>query len=367
MREMIPVNSLARHIAPLQRQLSEAANGVVASGHYVLGPHVAAFEREFADYCGVRECISVANGTDALELGLRALGVELGDGVALAANAAMYGTTAVLACGARPVFVDVDEATGTISSADLERVLNSVDDIRVVLVTHLYGRLADMEAITRIAATRGARVMEDCAQAHGAIRNGVRAGAIGDVASFSFYPTKNLGALGDGGAITSNNAGIGERVRRLRQYGWEGKYHNVHPGGRNSRLDEIQAAMLLEMLPHLDHWNSRRRRVANRYSEAISNPSIRVPVVSGEDYVAHLYVVQTEARDRLREHLKASGIQTDVHYPTPDHRQPCHKGAFDKLCLPVTERLAETVVTLPCFPEIEDDEVEQVIAACNRF
>ncbi|AXK70897.1 DegT/DnrJ/EryC1/StrS family aminotransferase [Lysobacter sp. TY2-98] len=367
MKDMIPVNSLARHIAPLQQQLSAAAARVVASGHYVLGPHVVEFERAFARYCGARECIGVANGTDALELGLRALGVEPGDGVAVAANAAMYGTTATQACGAQPVFVDVDATTGTLDPADLERVLADDDRIRVVIATHLYGRLADMAAIKRIAEARGVRVMEDCAQAHGAVRDGERAGAIGDAASFSFYPTKNLGALGDGGAVTTNDPAVADRVRRLRQYGWEGKYNNVDRGGRNSRLDEIQAAMLAELLPRLDEWNVRRRAIANRYSEGIKNPTIAVPPVAGDDYVAHLYVVQTETRDALRDHLAAAGIQSDVHYPTPDHRQPCHDGAFAEVRLPVTEHMARSVLTLPCFPELEDAEVDRVIESCNQF
>lgn len=367
MTTQIPVNSLSRHIAPLQEQLGAIAGQIIASGYYVLGPNVKAFEQEFAAYCGAAHCVSVANGTDALELSLRALGVTEGDPVGVVANAAMYGTSAVLACGATPLFIDTEATTGVMSVACLQAALDDGAAPKAVIVTHLYGQLADIEAIVALCHARGIKVVEDCAQAHGATRNQTRAGSFGDIASFSFYPTKNLGALGDGGAIVSNDAALAQTAAQLRQYGWSAKYTNSLRGGRNSRLDEIQAAMLRAMLPHLDAWNARRRDIANRYAAGIRNPRIQVAAPVGEDNVAHLYVVRTDDRDALRSHLQAAGVQTEIHYPLCDHRQPCHAGAFDAVRLPATEADAERVLTLPCFPELTDEEADQVIAACNRF
>jgi len=362
----IPLNSLLRHTQPLHDELARVADEVIRSGYYVLGPHVKAFEQAFASYCGVSDCVGVANGTDALELALRAVGVAAGDPVAVVANAAMYSTSAVLAIGATPVFVDVtDEA-----NMDPVALLAAVEagGVRAVVVTHLYGRLAKIEEIIAITAPHGIPVVEDCAQAHGARgATGRVAGGYGTIASFSFYPTKNLGALGDGGAVVTNDAALAGRVRQLRQYGWGRKYSNEVPGGRNSRLDELQAAMLGTMLPQLDGWNERRRQIANHYSATIRNPAITVPVEAGREYVGHLYVVRSEQRDAFREHLGSHGVETDVHYPIPDHRQPCFAGRLEQVHLPRTESFAATVFSLPCFPELTDSEVERVVEACNRF
>jgi dTDP-4-amino-4,6-dideoxygalactose transaminase len=364
----VPVNSLLRHIEPLREQLSKAATDVIASGHFVLGAEVRSFEQAFAQYCGVAHCIGMANGTDALELALRAVGVGPDSQVAVIANAAMYGTTAVLACGAAPVFVDVEAATGLIDPQHFSRLAAANPALRFVIVTHLFGRLADVSAIAETCAAHGIVMIEDCAQAHGAThRDGGRAGSFGAVACFSFYPTKNLGALGDGGAVVTQSAELAERLRSLRQYGWRGKYDNLLPGGRNSRLDELQAKLLGLMLPYLDGWNERRRAIANRYSAQIRHADIQVPAVSGAEYVAHLYVVRSSRRAELREHLRSCGVQTDVHYPVPDHRQACHAGRYAKVFLPVTEQLAGESLTLPCFPELSDGEAQQVIDACNRF
>ncbi|UHQ22664.1 DegT/DnrJ/EryC1/StrS family aminotransferase [Lysobacter sp. 5GHs7-4] len=364
----IPINSLLRHIEPLQAALAQAANDVIGSGHFVLGRRVAAFEAEFAAYCGSGHCIGVANGTDALELALKGMGVAPGDRVIVAANAAMYATSAVLACGAEPVFADILPDEATLDPAAVEAVLRTQPAAKALVATHLYGRLARMRELLALCRAHGVAVVEDCAQAHGARdADGVRAGALGDIASFSFYPTKNLGALGDGGAVVCGDDALAARVRQLRQYGWTGKYTNALAGGRNSRLDEIQAAMLSAMLPLLDGWNRRRRAIANRYSEQIRNASIATSPVAGDDYVAHLYVIRSDRRDELREHLAAAGVQTDIHYPTPDHRQPCHGGRYADIDLPHTQRDAARVLTLPCFPEMTDDEVAGVIQACNRF
>jgi len=362
----IPVNSLSRHIAPLQDSLSRIASEIVSGGYYVLGPNVKAFEQEFALYCGANHCISVANGTDALELSLKALEVGTGDLVAVVANAAMYGTSAVLACGATPLFIDTEDH-GLMSPAAFAKALEAGARPKVAILTHLYGKLADIKQFRSLCASHGIKILEDCAQAHGAELDGHRAGSFGDIACFSFYPTKNLGALGDGGAITTNASALAERAAQLRQYGWSEKYTNTLLGGRNSRLDEMQAALLRHLLPLLDGWNQRRREIANRYAEGLANPRIQHLGRVGAEHVAHLYVVRCDDREALRAHLQASGVQTEVHYPVCDHRQPCHAGAFDHISLPISERDANRVLTLPCFPELTNAEVDQVIAACNLF
>lgn len=365
----IPVNDLTRLSAVFSSGLAECAEEVLRSGYYVLGPWVDRFEREFAQYCGVDHCIGVGNGTDALELALRALDIEPGQTVALAANAAMYGATAVLAIGAEPLFVDVDPVTAVMGVDDLRTAMGGLDaPPAAVIVTHLYGRLADMPGLLAYARMQGIPVIEDCAQAHGAIGpDGRKAGAYGDLATFSFYPTKNLGAVGDGGAVVSNDAALAARVRKLRQYGWSSKYTNALPGGRNSRLDELQAAFLCKLLPFLDGRNARRRDIGNRYSLEIVHPDIQRPPVAGTEYVAHLYVVQSDGRNALSTHLRDCGVGSDIHYPIPDHRQPMHADRFASVTLPVTEALCTRVLTLPCFPEMSDAEVGRVIAACNGW
>lgn len=362
----IPLNALQRQTAALRTAILDAMETVVDGGHYVLGAGVEAFEEAFAAYCGVPHCVGVANGSDALELALKAVGVQAGEQVALTASAAMYATGAALACGAEPVFVDI----GSDATLDPDAFADTCArrTLRAVVVTHLYGRLAHMQPIAALCAEHGIALVEDCAQAHGATGpDGRRAGAFGDAAAFSFYPTKNLGALGDAGAVACRDSDVAARLRALRQYGWERKYVNTIPGGRNSRLDELQARILALKLPHLDAWNARRRAIAHRYSTGIRHPDISVPPPPGDGDVAHLYVVRSERRDELREHLAGRGIASDVHYPVPDHRQPCFGGRYDGVALPVSERHARTALTLPCFPELGDDEALEVIATCNSF
>jgi dTDP-4-amino-4,6-dideoxygalactose transaminase len=247
----------------------------------------------------------------------------------------------------------------------LQRELTK-NPVRAVIATHLYGRLADVEAITAICGPLGIPVVEDCAQAHGAARNGKAAGSFGDAGCFSFYPTKNLGALGDGGAITTHDAAMAERIRELRQYGWDKKYQVSRTNGRNSRLDELQAALLLAKLPHLDRWNEERRALARRYSNEIRHARIECPRDFGADNVAHLFVVRCQDRDGLRRHLEAHEISSDVHYPIPDHRQPAYPASHAGQ-LPETERLANEILTIPCFPEMEEEEISRVINAVNSW
>ncbi len=369
MSKSVPINDLARYAEEVGGALREKAAQVLKSGYYVLGPSVREFEEGFAAYCGVPHCIGVGNGTDALEIALRAVGVQPSDHVLLAANAAMYGTSAVLAVGAKPVFVDVSASAARLEPDGIAAALQTLEVApTAVIVTHLYGRLAPMEAIVELCSTSGIALIEDCAQAHGATGpDGAKAGSYGDAATFSFYPTKNLGAVGDGGAIICTEGGIAARARQLRQYGWSSKYTNELSGGRNSRLDELQAAFLLSLLPDLDRRNHARRGIANRYSREIVHPQIAVPAVAGGEFVAHLYVVRSPQRDQLASHLKSNGISCEVHYPLADHLQPCHEGRFADYVLPETQAWCTEALTLPCFPELTADEVDRVIAACNSW
>ncbi|MEO6235288.1 MAG: DegT/DnrJ/EryC1/StrS family aminotransferase [Thermomonas sp.] len=369
MSKIVPINDLARYANEVSGRLRDKAAEVLKSGYYVLGPNVREFEERFAGYCGVSHCIGVGNGTDALEIALRAVGVQQGDCVLVAANAAMYGTSAVLAVGAEPVFVDVSASGAYLEPEAVDAMLQTLESApAAVIVTHLYGRLAPMQAIVELCTSRGIAVIEDCAQAHGATApDGAKAGSHGDAATFSFYPTKNLGAVGDGGAVTCADATIAGRARQLRQYGWSSKYTNELPGGRNSRLDELQAAFLLSLLPDLDRRNDARRVIANRYSREIVHPAIWVPAAAGAEFVAHLYVVRSKRRDALVAHLRNSGISCEVHYPLPDHLQPCHQGRFVHYVLPETQAWCDEALTLPCFPELTSEEVDRVIAACNAW
>jgi dTDP-4-amino-4,6-dideoxygalactose transaminase len=308
----------------------------------------------------------VANGTDAIELALKALGVKPGDQVATVANAGMYTTTALLAIGAEPLFMEVDLGSRNVTFEEVTNAINA--GVKAVVVTHLYGlAVPESREIAALCKSRNVRLLEDCAQAHGAKVAGQRVGTFGDAATFSFYPTKNLGALGDGGAVVTNNPEIAEKVSRLRQYGWSSKYRVEHPGARNSRLDEIQAAILSVFLPDLDVSNERRRNIATHYSQAIHHPEVQVPPVYRDDYVAHLYVIQTTRRHDLRAHLQAFDIGTDIHYPIPDYRQPFFDNRYANIHLPNTERLSDEILTLPCYPEMTDDQVQEVIQAVNKW
>ncbi|MCY7389788.1 MAG: DegT/DnrJ/EryC1/StrS family aminotransferase [Burkholderiales bacterium] len=362
---MIALNDLARIDRAGLDALRGAYERVIASGWYVLGEEAATFERDFADYCGAAHCVGVANGTDALEIALRTAGILPGDKVVTTANAGMYATIAITACAAEPVFVDVDAVTMCMSVTSLKTAL--AQRPRAVIVTHLYGRLAAIEELVGVARAAGSVVIEDCPQAHGARLNGKHAGSFGDIGCFSFYPTKNLGALGDGGAIVANEKSFADRARQLRQYGWGRKYHCELPGGRNSRLDEMQAALLNVKLGWLDRQNDARRSVARRYFEGIHNAHIATERRDAASDVVHLYIVRTPHRAQLARHLLDAGVQTDIHYPLPDHRQPMFANRFASTHLPVTEKLADEILTLPCHPALREEEIVHVIDACNRF
>jgi len=367
----VPLNDLKRTFAAHAADLVRVASDVLASGWWLNGRELDAFCAAFAHYVGTDQCIGVANGTDALEIAMRALvrvRGRAGGEVVTVANAGGYSTTACRLAGLVPVYADVEEST---QLGDIASVVSCVtDETALVIATHLYGGAVDIPALRRALDAAGhgrVPILEDCAQAHGARVGGAGgpvAGSMGDVAAFSFYPTKNLGAFGDGGAVLTSNEAVADAVRALRQYGWGSKYEVVVGGGRNSRLDEVQAALLAVLLPGLDAANARRRSVLARYVAAAPE-GVRV-VDAGEGSVAHLAVLLADDRDGLRAHLTAHGIAADVHYPILDFDQPAWRDQPHRLApggLPVSRRSVGRLLTLPCFPEMRTDEVDRVCEA----
>ncbi len=360
----VPFNDLRRQAASVGERLGAVAQRVISSGTYLLGPETDAFESEFAAWCGVARCVAVANGTDALELALRSIGCETGDEVVVAANAGGYATAACLAIGATPTFADVDAETLLLSPEGVAAAVT--DRTRAVVATHLYGNVADITGM-RAALGPSVAIIEDCAQAHGASRDGHGVGSMGDAGAFSFYPTKNLGALGDGGAVLTNDAELAQRARALRQYGWGERYVVERAGGRNSRLDELQAALLRDLLPSVPDRNACRSAIRQQYLEAFGDRVEFVPVAPGTRSATHLCVVRSPARDQLIEDLRQAGVSCAVHYPVPDHRQPALVGLHRaQVPLPETERACDQVLSLPCFPELDPAEIDQVIDAVRK-
>lgn len=362
----IPVNDLCRGWVVDCPEVRDAVARVIESGWYIHGPEHAAFETELAQFLGVRHVAGVASGTDALVLAMLTAGCGSGSEVVTAANAGGYASGAASQIGARVVYCDVDPETLLITRQTLERAIGP--STNAVVVTHLYGNVADVRSIAALCRPRGIAVIEDCAQAIGGQDStGQRVGSLGDVAAFSFYPTKNLGALGDGGAVATSNDTIDACVRSLRQYGWRTKYRIADRSGRNSRLDEIQAAVLRVGLRRLDELNRRRRAIARQYAEACAGGPVRVVTGAGCATVAHLGVVRTRDRDGLRNFMRERGIDTDIHYPVPDHRQPGLEPPVRPTDLRECERAADEILTLPCFPEMTGEEVDRVACAIADF
>ena len=346
-------------------EIDAAMTRVLRNGRYILGDEVASFEKEFAAYIGVAHAVGVASGTDALHLALRAAGIGTGDEVITVSHTAVATVAAVEMAGATPVVIDIDPKHFTIDPARVEEAIT--ERARAIIPVHLYGGAADLDAVLDIARRRGLKVIEDCAQSHGATLHGRRTGAFGDAGSFSFYPTKNLGAIGDGGMIVTDDDDIATNARLLRQYGWEERYVS-RIAGWNSRLDELQAAVLRVKLRHLDDDNRRRRSIASAYTEELRGTTLTLPTTRPDsDHAFHLYVVRSARRDRLAGFLHERGIGTLVHYPVPAHLQPAYSGRLGSKPLPETERAAAEVLSLPMYPELRDDEVQQVIAAVHDF
>ena len=346
--------------------IDAAVSRTLDSGWYILGREVAAFEQEFAAAMAAKWSAGVANGTDAVELALRALGVEAGDSVLTVSHTAVATVSAIARVGARPVFVDIEPGRYTMDPASLKAVLETPTgrSAKALIVVHLYGQPADMPALMALARSGGLSVIEDCAQAHGATLLERPVGSWGDLACYSFYPTKNLGALGDGGAIAGNDPALEQRVRLLREYGWRSRYISESLGF-NSRLDEIQAAVLRAKLPYLAGENLRRRQIAARYSAGLIASSLELPIdVPGSVPVFHQYVIATDGRDRLREMLLQAGVGTLIHYPVAVHQQPAFADeSYRPVALAVTEATIPRILSLPMFPELADADVQAVLAA----
>ncbi len=354
---------------PGRREAIEAAvRRVLASGRFILGQEVAAFEREFSRYLDVAHVVGCASGTDAISLALSAAGARAGDGVVIPANACVPVAAGARLAGTIPVLADVDPETLTLDAGSTERALAGRADVRFVLAVHLYGGVADVEGLGRICSDRGLTLIEDCAQSHGARANGRSTAGFGAAAAFSFYPTKNLGACGDGGAVATSDDGIGVRLRLLRQYGWSRRDHSEMEG-RNSRLDEVQAAILRTKLPWLDRDNDRRRRIAARYDDAFEDlPVRRLSTRPGTLAVRHLYPVRTPRREELRRFLSERGIETGVHYPVALHLQPAYAFlGYRRGDFPVAEEACETVLSLPIAPALSDEQIDLVIASVREF
>jgi aminotransferase EvaB len=363
---VVPFNDLSRSVRKDRELIDVAVQRVIDSGWFVLGPENEALERELGDFVGTRHVVNVGNGTDALELGLAALGVGLGDEVLTVANAGAYASTATLLLGAEPVYVDVDPETLLMSGATLQSAISQLDKTpKAIVVTHLYGALAPMGEILELAKKYEIPVLEDCAQSLGAKRDGKLAGSFGDIATTSFYPTKNLGALGDGGAVFTNNENLAASVRQMRQYGWKSKYSIEGRHGKNSRLDEIQAAILRAKLPHLNEQNNRRKAVHSVY-EIEQHEGIRVLNRSNDSFVAHLAVVVSENRHHARSRIESAGVKTDIHYPIPDHKQQFPDFNPRAMPLDVTDWASRSVFSIPMFPELTNEEVLIIAEAIRK-
>lgn len=345
----------------MQPDFTAAFNRFLTQGRYILGETLESFEKEFAQWCEVDHCIGVGNGLDALELILRGYGIGPGDRVIVPTHTFIATWLAVSRIGAEPVPVEVKANTYNLDPNQLEEAID--EETEAIIVVHLYGQTAEMGPIQEIAQRYHLKLIEDAAQAHGARYRGVRAGGLGDAAGFSFYPGKNLGALGDGGAITTRDAVLAERIRKLRNYGSSQKYyHDLQ--GTNSRLDPFQAAMLQIKFPHLERWNQRRNEIARRYLEGLRDlPRVILPVIpSNCDPVWHLFVIRYPDRDALQRHLQQAGIETLIHYPIPPHLSQAYgDGGWQPGDFPVAEKIANSVLSLPMGPHLDDDQVDYVI------
>jgi dTDP-4-amino-4,6-dideoxygalactose transaminase len=362
----VPFGDLKRQYLSIQEEIDTAWRRVMQSGWFILGEEVASLESEFALYLGARNCVAVGSGTEAIHLALAALGADSGDQVITAANTCVPTASAISFAGCVPVLVDVDPLSYNLDPAKLERAITK--RTRAIVPVHLYGQAADMDPILQVAREYAIPVIEDVAQGHGASYKGRKLGTLGLAGCFSFYPSKNMGAYGDGGAIVTGDGDFAGRLKSLRNYGEARRYrHSIK--GFNSRLDEVQAAILRVKLAHLDVWNEIRAAIAVRYDAEISNPAIVKPVRC--DYGVHnyhLYVVRCAHRDRLQSHLADRGIMTLIHYPVPIHLQEAYSDIGGKSGdFPIAEKCADEVLSLPIFPELTEDEVSRIIDAVNAF
>lgn len=365
---MIPFLNLKKINNKYREELILEFANFIDSGWYILGEKVTKFEKEFAEYCGVRHCIGVANGLDALVLIIRAykeLGIlKEGDEIIVPANTYIASIMAITENKLIPVLVEPTLSYYTISPSEIESKITN--KTKAILPVHLYGQLSDMDSILQIAKKHNLLVIEDSAQSHGASLNGIVSGNFGNASGFSFYPGKNLGALGDAGAITTNDDKLAETIRIIRNYGSEKKYFNQLQGV-NSRLDEIQAAFLSVKLKYLSEETEIRRRIANKYLNGINNSNLVLPIVSSQSaHVWHLFVLRTKNRDEFQKYLEVNGVQTVIHYPKPPHKQNAYK-EWNNLSFPITEEIHNTIISIPIDISMEDDHIDFIIKVCNSY
>ena len=359
----VPFLDLGRQAAASRAELEDAFSTVLGRGRFIGGPALERFETEFASYCGAGHAVGLNSGTDAIALALRGLGIGRGDEVITAANTCVATVTGIVASGATTVLADVDEETWTLDPGSAAGAIT--ERTRALVPVHLYGQPADLRPLAELARAHGLKLVEDAAQAHGAEYGGKRPGTLGDAAAYSFYPTKNLGALGDAGAVVTSDAELAERLRMLRSHGERPDARGIAVSpGVNSRLDEVQAEVLARRLARLDEGNARRRQLASLYRAELDGADVVLPVEApGRVHAWHLFVVLSPDREAFRARLRERGIETLVHYPQPIHRQAAYADLGGRVPLPVSERLCEQVVSLPLYPELTDGEAEQVIAA----
>jgi len=368
--QVIPCDPHAGYLAQ-KREIDDAIRGVMERGWYILGSEVEAFEQEFAAFVGTDHAVGVGNGTDAICLGLRALGLGVGDAALTVSHTAVATVAAIEMAGLTPVFVDVDPRTYTMCPDSVEKAIQNsgslAKSLKAIVPVHLYGHPANMTAIRDIACRHGLKILEDCAQSHGATVDGLCVGSIGHVGAFSLYPTKNLGAFGDAGIITTNDAAVADSLRMLRQYGWQNRTNSEIPGF-NSRLDEMQAAILRVRLRHLDSMNDARRRIANVYESELTDSHCFCPIeAAGTKHVYHQYVIRCQQRNAVQQALKQFGVSALIHYSKPVHTQSAYQNRIQRIVeLPHTEALIPQILSMPMYPELPEEHVSHVIASLRK-
>ena len=345
-------------------EIDERFKAILDKGWYLQGEENEKFSRNFADYCGTKYAVDVANGLDAINLIIRTFGFGVGDEIIVPSNTYIATILAISENGCTPILVEPDINTYNINPDLIEEKITN--KTKAIIVVHLYGQAVQMEKVWALAKKYNLKVIEDSAQAHGAIYQGKRVGNLSDASAFSFYPGKNLGCMGDGGAVTTNDEELYKKVKAIANYGSDRKYHHIYKGV-NSRLDELQAAVLDVKLPHLDNDNARRRKISKYYRENITNPKIILPKIYDENaHVWHIFAIRTENRDELQKHLETNGIQTNIHYPTPPHKQGAYK-EWENQSYPISEEIHRTILSLPISPVMTDEEVKKVVEVVNEF
>lgn len=363
---MIPLVDLIAQYHSIKVEIDAAVHATLESGHFILGPAVSKFEESIASYLGVDHAIGLASGTDALVLALRALDIGAGDEVIVPAYTFFATAGTVMSVGATPTFVDIDPVTYEMDVAQIEARVTP--KTKAIIPVHLYGHPTDMDPVLELARSHRLKVIEDNAQAFGATYRGRKTGSLGDIGCLSFFPTKNLGAFGDGGMVVTNHPALADRMRMLRTHGWKKKYHSEEVG-YNSRLDALQAAILQAKLPHVDSWNEKRRAIAGRYSEQLARLGIAIPVeCDWGRHVYHLYIIRSDRRDELQAFLKQKGIASEVYYPLPPHLStPCRKLGYHEGNFPHAERASRETVALPLYPELTEGQQDEVIQRISEF